>query len=202
MNHTLSQYKALDAQCLQLLHNRYIRARGFDELIDNVMKYDGMFVVDSSASISLSLLAHLQEIDVPEFLQRAGRPLYVHTVVAGGQSYGSTLAGLQQMAERTTVQNIIVWINEYFGVVESNEKTLCEMTAQGTQKILGAIRLPSGKKEVAVVEQMISRNQTLDEAVRSSRPATKELLENIQQDLFEQLDRVSTELQVREESVA
>jgi hypothetical protein len=202
VNHTLSQYKGLNAQRLQLLHNHDIKVRGFDEVFDNVMKYDGVFVVDSSASVSLPLWAYLQEIDVPEFLQEAGRRMYVHTVVAGGQSYASTVAGLEKVAGHTTLENLVVWINEYFGAAKWNEETLSQLSDGARRKILGAIRLPSRNKASAIIERMISGNQTFDEAIRTGRPSTKQLLKNVQHDLFEQLDRLRTDLKLREESVA
>ena len=64
-----------------------------------------------------------------EMFRQGGRQIFVHTIISGGQALGDTLKGFAQIAETSTDQNIVVWVNEYFGSVEYNGKPATELKA-------------------------------------------------------------------------
>lgn len=86
--------------------------------MERLLTEDGVFIVDSGASTFIPLWSYIFENKVLELLSNAGRTLYVHTVITGGQALADTLKGFESLAETTSQRNLIVWINEYFGRVE------------------------------------------------------------------------------------
>src|SRR5437764_8926696 len=128
VNKTLSQYAGLQTEQLKLLREGGVDQRGFDVLMDRFVEDDtGTFVVDNGASTFIPLWNYILENNVHQFLQTARRRLFVHTVITGGQALFDTLNGFSQLAESTGEQNIILWINEYFGRVEHEGKQFGDM---------------------------------------------------------------------------
>src|SRR3954451_22027885 len=144
VNRTFSQYKAINASRLELLRNGNIDPRGFDVLMERLLTEDRTFVIDNGASTFLPLWSYVIENKVIEVLREAGKKLYVHTVITGGQALLDTVNGFRSLAQSTTDQNVIVWINEYFGRVERDGKTFPDMAAytENAGKVLGSVHIP------------------------------------------------------------
>ena len=141
VNQTFSQYAELGAEHLALMRNGRIDSGGFDVLIDRVLAEDGIFIVDNGASTFVPLWSYIVENNALEMLAAAGRKLYVHTVVTGGQALGDTLKGFKSLADSTAERNIVVWLNEYFGVIERDGKTFTDMQAykDSESKVFGLV---------------------------------------------------------------
>src|SRR3954468_13009152 len=86
VNQTFSQYRALGARHIDLMRDGNIDQRGFDGLMERLLTEDGVFVIDNGASTFIPLWSYILENNVPELLRAAGKNLYVHTVVIGGQA--------------------------------------------------------------------------------------------------------------------
>ncbi|HLH32871.1 MAG TPA: conjugal transfer protein TraL [Terriglobia bacterium] len=196
VNHTLAQYKQLNVQKIKLLRDGGIDQRGFDVLMETLLKGSGVFVVDSGASTFIPLWHYILEHNVIAVLNEAGRRLYIHNVITGGQAQEETLRGFRQLADTTTSRNLVVWVNEYFGRVESEGKGFLEMlvTKQSAGKVLGSVVIPRRTADTfgRDIEEMITRKQTFDEAIESSESfiMTKQRLKIVQRELFEQLDKL------------
>ena len=117
VNQTFSQYSALGAEHLELMRDGKIDSRGFDALMERLLTEDGIFIVDNGASTFIPLWSYIVENNVLELLRSAGRRLCVHTVVTGGQALGDTLKGFKSLADSSAERNILVWLNEYFGLI-------------------------------------------------------------------------------------
>lgn len=197
LNQTFLQYKSLQVRHLKLLRDGDIDQRCFDELLERLLTEDGIFVVDNGASTFIPLWNYILQNNVLGMLEDAGRKLYVHTVITGGQALLDTLEGFRQLAESTRNQNIIVWINEFFGRVEAEGKEFSEMTVyqKNAAKVLGSVGIPKRNHDTfgRDVEEMVARKLTFDEAIRSAQTTlmSKQRLKIIQRDLFEQLDSLS-----------
>ena len=197
VNRTLSQYKGLDVHCLKLLREGGIDPRGFDVLMETILTTDGIFVVDNGASTFIPMWNYILENNVLGLLRGAGKQLFVHTVITGGQALAHTLQGFEQLAATTSDRSIVVWINEYFGPVEGDGKEFPDMAVYqaNEQKIVGSVAIPRRNQDTfgRDLEEMITRKQTFDEAIRSSECSimTKQRLKVVQRELFEQLDALS-----------
>lgn len=198
VNRTFAQYAALAADRLNLRdeHNR-IEQRAFDSLMERFLNEEAAtFVVDNGASTFLPLWHYLLENSALGYLRQAGRRVYVHTVITGGQALLDTLNGFHELAQTTEERNIVVWVNEYFGRVEAEGKRFSEMAAyrENADKVCGAVIIAKRNQDTfgRDVEEMIAGKLTFQEAIGTAKLPimAKQRLKIVQRDLFEQLDRV------------
>jgi hypothetical protein len=196
VNRTLFQYKALSVTRLELLRDGTIDQRGFDTLMETLLTEDTTFVVDSGASTFIPLWSYILENSVVDVLTKAGKRLYVHTVITGGQALLDTLHGFKSLADSTSDRNIIVWLNEYFGRIERDGKRFEEMGAyrESEAKVFGSVHLSKRNQDTfgRDLEEVISRKLTLEEAIKDGPFAimSKQRMKVMQRDWFEQLDRL------------
>src|SRR5438105_1525259 len=74
VNHTFAQYKKLNVQKVKLLRDGgVIDPRGFDGLVETLLKESGLFVVDSGAATFLPLWNYILEHNIVQVLNDAGR---------------------------------------------------------------------------------------------------------------------------------
>jgi hypothetical protein len=185
------------AQHLKLLTNGNVDQRGFDSLMERLLTENAVFVVDSGASTFIPLWSYILENNVLELLSNAGRLLYVHTVITGGQALADTLKGFGSLAESTSKRNLIVWINEYFGRVEREGKQFIDMTVykDNSAKIFGWVLLPKRHQDTfgRDFEELISRKMTMQEGIIESSFSlmSKQRIRVIQREVFDQLDALS-----------
>jgi len=197
VNQTFSQYSALQVCHLNLLREGRIDPRAFDSLMERLLTEDGLFVVDNGASTFIPLWHYILENNVVGVLREAGRRLYVHSVITGGQSLVDTLSGFGELAKTTADRNVIVWVNEYFGPVQDNGKRFVEMRVfrENQEKVAGTVAI--AKRSVDTfgrdVEEMLRRKLTFGEAIESPEFSimARQRLKVMRADLFEQLDRLS-----------
>jgi hypothetical protein len=196
VNRTLSQYKAVNASRLELLRNGNVDPRGFDVLMERLLTEDTTFVIDNGASTFLPLWSYVIENRVTELLKNAGKKLYVHTVVTGGQALLDTINGFRSLAQSTEERNIVVWVNEYFGRIERDGKTFADMTAyvENADKVFGSVHITQRNHDTfgRDIEEVIAKKLTFDEAIREGEFSlmTKQRLKVVQRDLFEQLGAI------------
>lgn len=196
VNDTFARYDAFAAKRIKILNaNKNIDSRVFDGLIESLLEHDGDAVIDNGASTFVPLSAYLVENNVIELLQSAGKTVYIHTVLTGGQAMDDTMAGLNSLL---TSQNapIIVWENEYFGVVAKNDKTFVDtrIFKDNQERIAGIIKLHQRNPDTfgKDVELMVSNKLTFDQAMSSDLFTTmpRQRLKMVQRSIFEQLDGV------------
>lgn len=193
VNRTFSQYKTVNATRLDLLRNGNIDPRGFDLLMERLLTEDATFVIDNGASTFLPLWSYVIENRVMNLLKVAGKKLYVHTVVTGGQALLDTINGFRSLAQSTEERNIVVWVNEYFGRVERDGKTFADMAAyvENADKVFGSVHITQRNHDTfgRDIEEVIAKKLTFDEAIKEGEFSlmTKQRLKVVQRDLFEQL---------------
>jgi hypothetical protein len=116
--------------------------------------------------------------------------------VAGGQAMSDTLNGLERLAETTTEKNVIVWLNEFFGEVSKDGKPFEQFRVAEEQahKLLGTVVIRERNPNTYGDDMrlMLARRLTFREAIQLGEFSlvSKQRLEIIQRELFEQLDRI------------
>jgi hypothetical protein len=120
---TLSSFKALDVHQIRLVRDDEIDPTMFDKLIRMVTDYSGDdIILDSGSSSFVALGAYLTQNDIIPTLADMGFRVIIHTIVAGGQEFGKTVAGVTKLAERfPSDADLIIWKNEYKGEVGIQE---------------------------------------------------------------------------------
>jgi hypothetical protein len=198
VNATLSNIKALNAAHVPLLEDNVINERRFDSIIERVLTEDSHFVIDNGASTFLPLSNYLLENPVFDLLADAGRDLVIHTVITGGQAFLDTAFGFNDLArEMPQSVGFVVWLNEYFGPVQSEDGTPFEATRayiEHKDRITGMVRLP--KQSSATFGEdlaaMLRHKWTFKEAVSSQEFSlmARQRLVMIRRGIFGQLAKV------------
>lgn len=117
---TLSQYKALDVMRISVMgEGRAIDPKKFDVLMNTIFAHDGEIIVDTGANTFSSLMAYIIENSVFEMIKGSGKTLVVHSVIGGGDLLYDTANGFADIAGYVN-GNIVLWLNEHFGALESN----------------------------------------------------------------------------------
>ena len=145
VNRSLTQYKFLNAEKLDLINEEGLIVRmRYDALLERFASEQGAFVVDSGSTAFLPLWSYIVETEVVRVLREAGRKLYVHCVVSGGEMLSDSLLGFDTLAKSTPDRNVVVWVNEYFGPVARDGKTFDQMNVfqKHADKVLGSIGIP------------------------------------------------------------
>ncbi len=105
VNRSLAQYKALNAEKLDLVNEEGLIVRlRYDALLERFATENGVFVVDSGATAFLPLWSYIVETEVIRVLHETGRKLYVHCVVSGGEMLSDSLLGFDTLARSTPDQ--------------------------------------------------------------------------------------------------
>lgn len=197
VNQTFSQYAELGAEHLELMRDGRIDSGGFNILLHRLITEEGTFIVDNGASTFVPLWGFIVESNALEMLSDAGRKLYVHTIITGGQALGDTLKGFKSLADSSSERNIVVWLNEYFGVIQRDGKTFTDMQAykDSQNKVFGLVHIPKRNPDTfgRDIEEVIARKKTFEDAIRNGTATvmSKQRLKMVQRDLFEQLDELS-----------
>lgn len=120
INTTFHHYKALDVELVPLLDaSNSVDPKKFDALMEHLLTEHGVFVVDNGSNSFLPTMSYMVENDAFEMLKSAGKRVYIHTIIGGGDCYTETLKGFDAITKQTDVP-IIVWANEHFGELEAN----------------------------------------------------------------------------------
>lgn len=196
-NKTLSSFKKLNAQHISLLEVDKINERGFDDMIEMIIKSKSSFVIDNGASSFIPLISYMIDNHVIEFLKQKSFNVVIHTVVTGGQAMLDTLQGFKDMSTKLNQAKYVIWKNEYFGKVEMDGKQLEDTKAFAEKKdlIIGVVNLKSKNIDTfgKDLELMLSLNLTFDEAMKSDAFTimSKQRLALTQQDIFAQLEAIN-----------
>ena len=197
VNATLAGYESLKVEHLNVMRRGQIQERQFDYLIEKICANDGVFVVDTGATNFIPIWHYMLENEILRLLRDHGRKTFVHTVVVGGQGLKDTVSGLDEVAGTVDGRHIVVWLNEYFGEVESDGKKFEDMAvyAKHKDKIAGAVMIPQHNPQTwgEDVSEMLERRMTFQEAIESPQftLVAKQRLQILRREIFEQLDQLS-----------
>lgn len=196
VNDTLSQYAAFATTRVDILDARnHINARAFDGLIETVLVNDQVCVIDNGASTFVPLMAYMVENRVVELLEQAGKRVYIHSVVTGGQAFADTLQGLAVMLEEQPAP-VVVWLNEFFGAIERDGKNFQQSSlyADFKHRIHGVVTIERGNADTFGHDmEMICKNKlTFDQALESAQFGimSRQRLKMVREALFNQLDAI------------
>lgn len=194
VNDTFARYDAFGAKRIKILNaNKNIDSRVFDGLIENLLEHEGDAVIDNGSSTFVPLSAYLVENNVIELLQNAGKTVYIHTVLTGGQAMDDTMAGVASLLTSQSAP-VIVWENEFFGPVAKDGKTFVDtkMYRENEGRIAGIIKLHQRNPDTfgKDVELMVSNKMTFSEAMVSPlfTVMPRQRLKTVQRSINEQLD--------------
>jgi CobQ/CobB/MinD/ParA nucleotide binding domain len=194
VNSTLHGFKKLNVTRLVIMEDDEINPRLFDNLVELVSNAKTDSIIDNGASSFVPLSHYLISNHVPELLIEMGHEMIVHTVITGSQALPDTLNGFDMLVSQFPEQaKIVVWLNPYFGQIESNGKTFEQFKSYLNHKdrITAIINMPAWKKETFGhdVSAMLQERLTFDQAIESEARTimTKQRLKIAKTQIFEQL---------------
>jgi hypothetical protein len=198
INATLSSFKAFKAHKVDLLEDNRIKEGLFDEMMEQILSTDSHFVIDSGAASFIPLSNYLIQHDAIGLIASEGKQPVIHSVIAGGFALNNTLSDFAQIAEQMPeAAQIMVWLNEHFGKIESEGKTFEQSKAYQKYKdrVTGIIRLPRQNEDTfgQTIEQLISGRLTFTEALDSDvfRIMSKQRITMYRRGIYDQLATVS-----------
>ena len=196
VNRSFYSYKSLDVEYFNIMKNDNVHQALFDNLIERFIENkETDFIIDNGASGFIPLTRYLIENDVIELLKEQGIEVCLHSVITGGESMKDTLVGLSTLIKNIPAANIYVWLNEYFGPIQSGEKTFADMKIykENKSRIKGIILIPQkGELFTADMQKMLSNKLTFEDALTSPevRLMAKSRLHKLKTVLFHNLDQV------------
>ncbi len=197
VNRSLGQYKALRAEKLDLVNqDGLVQRTRYDALLQRFATEDAVFVVDSGATAFMPFWAYVMETEMMRILRDAGRRIYVHVPISGGEMLNDTLFGFKTLAESTTDRNLVLWINEYFGPVTRDEKRFEQMQVyiDHQSKVLASVGIVQRSPDTygQTIRLMREKKLTLGEAIDCPdfMLAERSRIHIVRRDLFEQLERL------------
>jgi Cdc6-like AAA superfamily ATPase len=202
VNASLFRFKALNANRVEVMEDGQVKELVFDSLIEAICTGDGPFVVDTGATTFIPLWSYVVQNQIIRLLEQQGRRVFVHVVVAGGQSQLDTLQGLGDIAKSLSDRRIVIWLNEFFGKITTPDgRPFEEMRVyqDNADKILGAVVIPDRNRNTfgEDMRRMLTNALTFDEAIQSDTfgIVSKQRLRIVREDLFGRLAAVNWTVQ-------
>lgn len=173
VNATLSGYEAFGTRRIELLDDGVVDSGRFDELMMSIVSEDADFIVDNGASCFIPLTKYLFESNALAVIGTTGREVVFHTVLTGGYGLRDTIAGFDWLAEHMPVETrIVVWLNEFFGPIESEGKTFEQMKVfdRHRERIAAILCLPKQNEQTfgRDLKAMLDQRLTFAEARASA----------------------------------
>jgi hypothetical protein len=197
-NPTFSRYKAMNVKHVPVMtENRTIDPKRFDALMIDILEEEGNCVIDNGANSFTPLMAYLLENDCFAMLEEAGRKVYIHTIVGGGDTLHDTATGFVATARATGVP-LVLWENEHFGKLASASGkvfTESQTYADFAERVRGRVVLAARNADTfgADIKKMNMARLTVDEVRASDKfnVMEKQRIKVVFRDLFGQLDHVN-----------
>lgn len=194
VNATFNGFKALNVKRLQIMEGDEINSRKFDDLVELIASATDDVIIDNGASSFVPLSHYLLSNQVPALLKEMGHELIVHTVITGSQAMDDTINGFAHIVNNFSTNEIVVWLNPYWGVIEHEGKSFEQMKVYTTNKsrVSAIVKIPDLKDETygRDLSDMLQERLTFDEAI--ANPAltimTRQRLKIVKTQLFDQLN--------------
>ncbi|WP_332879079.1 hypothetical protein [Massilia sp. S19_KUP03_FR1] len=197
-NPTFSRYKAMNVRHVPVMTDtRTIDPKRFDTLMIDLLEEEGNCVIDNGANTFSPLMAYLLENDCFDMLKEAGRKVYIHVIVGGGDTLHDTATGFTTTAKATKVP-LVLWENQHFGLLQSasgKQFTDSLTYSEYAARVVGRVVLSQRNADTfgADIKKMNIARLTMEEVRASDKfnVMEKQRIKVVFRDLFEQLDKVS-----------
>jgi len=113
----ISNYQALQARKLPLMTVgedgiERINEAGMEQFLESVLSEEGPHQLDSGANFYTPVMSYIPEMGLVDELKSAGKTVFIHAIVAGGDMTEETVKGLEEIAAALPWP-LILWLNEF-----------------------------------------------------------------------------------------
>lgn len=201
VNASFAQYLSLDVAHIEIAKDGNVIQSKFDPLIEKIVgNNEANFVIDNGAATFLPLTKYLVENDIYQIFSDAGKKVYIHCVLTGGQAKTDTYNGFAELLSKVNkYAKVVVWENEFWGPVEYEGRSITETKlykeADKAGKIAGIVKIIDRSNSDAFVEdfaKMTSNHMTIKDVMDSGdfNFLAKNRLTKIVNAVFSELDQV------------
>lgn len=201
VNATFTQYTSLDVAHVEIAESGNVIQRKFDPLMEMIISTDADFIVDNGAATFLPLTRYLAENDIYRIMAEAGKQVFVHTVLTGGQAKSDTYNGFAELIGKVnSFAKVVVWENEFWGRVEYDGHPITASKlfkdADKAGKIAGVVKITDRSQSdtfVGDLKQMTENHMTLADVMVSNdfNFLSKNRLQKVVHEIFAELDKVA-----------
>lgn len=201
VNATFTQYTSLDVAHIEIAEGGNVIQRKFDPLMEMIISTDADFIIDNGAATFMPLTRYLAENDIYRIMSEAGKQVFVHTVLTGGQAKSDTYNGFAELLGKINdYAKVVVWENEFWGKVEYDGYPITASKlfkdADKAGKIAGIVKIIDRSQSdtfVGDLKQMTEKHMTLADVMASSDFSflAKNRLQKVVNEVFSELDKVA-----------
>jgi hypothetical protein len=201
VNATFTQYTSLDVAHVDIAEGGNVIQRKFDPLMELIISTEADFVIDNGAATFMPLTRYLAENDIFRIMSEAGKKVYIHTVLTGGQARSDTYNGFAELIGKVNdFAKVVIWENEFWGKVEYDGHPITDSKlfkdADKAGKISGVVKIVDRSQSdtfVGDMKQMTENHMTLTDVMASSdfNFLAKNRLQKIVGEVFAELNKVN-----------
>lgn len=173
-NATFAAIQSIGAKHIQIMEAGEINSRNFDSLMTEVFEAPegAHLVIDTGATSFISLCSYLAQNQALTLLQDAGITVIVHTPICGGAAFDDTVSGLLSILDHFPSVPVVVWLNEFFGPVETNGRGFrdSKLYKDNADRIVAVLRHQKVQRDTfgEDVRVMMERKLSFEEAFEST----------------------------------
>jgi len=200
VNSTFYQIKDLKVSLIDIAKDGVIMQSLFDPLFESILMSNRVSVIDNGASTFMPFAQFIKSNGILEIMQEHEKTVFVHVILTAGQAKDDTVAGLLAMIDLVktagTNTKIVVWINEYWGVLEFAGKSIehVDWFADNLSIIQGAVRIAqrSGDDFITSIRSVTEQHLTYRQVKESTQFGlmSKSRIFRVFDDVYKELDRV------------
>ncbi|WP_439295198.1 nucleotide-binding protein [Lonepinella sp. BR2882] len=194
VNQSFSSISRLNIAEVKIMENSVILQNKFDAIFENIINFENQtFVVDNGAASFVPMIKYINDNDIISVFDEMNRPIFIHTVIVGGQSENDTLQGLVSLYELISNSknvNLVVWLNEFQGDIQF-DKNIEKLVKN---KVAGKVSVKNWNSDAftADIEKMTKARLTLAEVLTNADFGlmSKNRLKRVYNDVYLQLDTI------------
>lgn len=197
VNHTLMQYKSLNAKSCEI----YNEESGIDdEAIEAMAEYlleeckSEHVIIDNGAISFIPMMKYLVENEIIDILCGAGNKVFIHTIVTGGQGLEDTARGMVSVFEnfKHTSAEIVVWLNYKFGDVARDGLLFSDWNIYKDNKkhIAGVVEVDFTQSQLFQrdLDYVLTKKITFDEACSEMKLFSRNRVKSLKDYIFASIE--------------
>lgn len=193
-NATFAAYQGLNVKTVDVMKaDRTIDRKMFDSMLLKIFDSKNNVVVDTGANTFSPLMSYLLENDFLKMLQAAGKKVYIHTIIGGGDNLRDTTAGFVSLARQTTCP-MVIWLNENAAWGDTGRFVESEAFSKNAGNVCGLVLLQGRNSDTFGddIRRMNKERLTLREVMLSDKfnVLERSRLNTVVRDIFDKLDKV------------
>jgi hypothetical protein len=193
-NATLAAYKALNVTAVDVMNpDRTINRKMFDKMMLEILETESNVVIDNGANTFSPLMSYLMENEFFELLINAGKKVYIHTIIGGGDNLQDTTSGFVSLAKQTSCP-MVIWLNENASWGTTENFIESEIFVKNSENVRGVVLLQGRTSDTfgddikRMQKARLTLNQVLDNT--NFNVLERSRLNTVFKDVYKKLDAV------------